>query len=469
MRLKNLVWLLVAVGFYGCDNTVDPPGPAPTNLNDVAVEAYIYGYPLVAAYDILHKQSLEPASSQYKGPFNQYQADIRLMTAADRTIISPNADTPYGLANLDLRNQGYVISVPEIDIDRYFSVQMVDMYTFNFAYLGKRATLNKAGTYLLCYSQNLIPTQAQASAAGIDSIICCETPFVQLFTRTQLYDDSDLDNVKAINNRITLRPLSDYLPGMASTEPPDYSSFPDPSDACLTTPEFYAVLDFVLSQCPVHPSEEALHQRFKSLGLDGNFDYAKLSADQKKALDYGLTQGLAQLSTAPDVDTRKIFGSRQQMQTMNGDDIYFSRAIGAFYGIYGNTVNEAMYFTYRTSQDGSMPDASKHDYQLTFDVNSLPPVNGFWSITMYGADKFFVDNPIDRYLVNSRMLDNGQLHVADGKLTVHIQPEAPTDPSEYQNWLPAPKGPFILILRLYLPSQDAITYKWQHPELIAVQ
>lgn len=466
MKLRNLAWGLAVACLCGCDSENEIPEAQPADLKALAVEAYIYGYPLVAAYEVMHTQSLEPSSPGYKGPFNHYRADIRLMTAADRTIISPNADTPYGLANLDLRNEGYVISVPEIDINRYFSIQMVDMYTFNFAYLGKRATMNKAGTYLISYPGNDIPSLAEAKGAGMDSIIRCETPFVQLFSRTQLYDDADLDEVKAINSRISLRPLSDYIPGTDKKADLGYDNFPNPSDQCLNTPEFFSVLDFVLTQCPVHPSEKALREHFKLLGLDGKFDYSKLSAQQKEALDYGISQGFAQLAGATEADTRKIFGSRQEMEAMNGDDIYRSRAIGAFYGIYGNTVSEAMYYTYRTDSDGSRPDASSRDYRLTFDMEALPPVNGFWSISMYGEDKFFVDNPLDRYLINSRMLDNGQLHVADGKLTVSIQAEPPRDPEEQKNWLPAPKGPFILILRLYLPFQDAITYKWKRPELV---
>lgn len=453
--------------FCGCaDSDETPPAcTLPAELNALAVEAYVYGYPLVAAYAILHKQSLEPASAEYKGPFNQYRANVRLMTAADRTIISPNADTPYGLANIDLREEGRVITVPEIDINRYFSIQMVDMQTFNFAYLGKRATLNKAGTYLICYPENDIPSLAEAKAAGIDSIIYSETPFVQLFSRTQLYDDADLDEVRAINNRVTLSPLSRYMPSVGKKASSGYDDFPAPSDSCLVRTEFFSILDFVLSMCPVHPSEKRLRESFRCLGLDGKFSYARLSPAQKAALDYGVREGHRQLECATGIDTRKLFGSREEMEAMNGGDIYLSRALGAFYGIYGNTASEALYFTYRTASDGKPLDASSHAYRLTFPMDALPPVDAFWSVTMYGADKFFVDNPIDRYLINSRMLAGGQLHTADGRLTINIQRETPSDPDERKNWLPAPDGPFILILRLYLPRQDAITYKWSRPQI----
>lgn len=468
---KTLAWLLATACLCGCDDAADNPttaGPSPAELDALAVEAYIYGYPLVAAYAIVHKQSLEPASADYKGPFNHYRADVRLMTAADRTIISPNADTPYGLANLDLRGQGQVLSVPAIDTARYFSIQMVDMHTFNFAYLGKRATSNRAGTYLICYPGNYIPAPAEAKAAGIDSIICAETPFVQLFSRTQLYDDADLGEVLAINSLISLRPLSDYMP-QAPRGTADgydgYDGFPAPSDDCLATPEFFSTLDFVLSLCPVHPSEQSLRERLKSLGLDGSFSYSRLSAEQKAALDYGIREGRRQIAEATAIDTRKLFGSRGEMEAMNGGDIYLMRALGAFYGIYGNTASEALYFTYRADADGAPLDASSHDYRLTFAMDALPPVDAFWSATMYGADKFFVDNPLDRYLINSRILASGQLHTADGRLTIHIQKEAPADPDDRKNWLPAPDGPFTVILRLFLPQKDAIAYKWNRPQI----
>lgn len=463
MRQRYIVWLLVlGVLLSGCDD--DSPA-APVDLKALAAEAYVYGYPLVAAYDIVHRQSLEPTSSEYKGPFNQYRSTVRLMTAADRTIISPNADTPYGLANLDLREQGRVLTVPAVDLERYFSIQMVDMQTLNFAYLGKRTTLNKAGTYLICYPGNAIPTAAEARAAGIDSVICSETPFVQLFSRTQLYDDADLSEVRAINERVTLRPQSDYLPVAGNDAAPGYECFPDPSDACLTSREFYTILDFVLSLCPVHTSEVSLRESFKRLGLDGTFSYDALTAEQQAAVDYGLEEGQRRIATAAGFDTRRLFGSRAEMAAMNGAEMYLMRALGAYYGIYGNTASEALYFTYRTAADGTPLDASAHDYQLTFAMDALPPVNAFWSVTMYGADKFFVDNPLNRYLINSRMLANGQLHVAEGSLTIHVQKASPQEAEAQKNWLPAPDGPFVLILRLYLPGKEAISNKWQRPQV----
>lgn len=463
----SVLCLLSLAALSGChDNDATTPATAdPDDLKELAAEAYVYGYPIVAAYHILHKQSLEPTSTEYKGPFNQYRARVRLMTASDRTIISPNADTPYGMANLDLREQGRVLTLPQVDTERYFSVQLVDMQTFNFAYLGKRTTLNRAGTYLICYSGNVVPAPSEARAAGIDAVIVSETPFVQLFSRTQLYDDADLAAVQDINDKVTLRPQSDYMPTIATGPAPTYDRFPDPSDECLATAEFYSVLDFVLSLCPAHPSEEAFRERLKGLGLDGTFDLASLAPAQKEALDYGLSEGRRRLETASGIDTRQLFGSRDETTAMNGDNMYLARALGAFYGIYGNTAAEALYFNYRADSNGEPLDAARHNYRLAFDANDLPPVGAFWSVTMYGADKFFVDNSLDRYLINSRMLDNGHLRVSEGRLTIHIRREEPADEAARANWLPAPAGPFILILRLYLPGQRALAGEWERPQV----
>lgn len=434
------------------------------NLTELAHDMYIYGYPMVAAYQVLHTYALEPASSDYKGGFNEYDFSGKLLTAADRIVISPNADTPYGMATIDLRSEPCVITVPDIDINRYFSMQFVDSYTFNFKYLGKRTSANKGGTYLLYYSENKVPSDAELKSMGITESIYSETPLVQLFTRTQLYDNDDLSKVKEINSKISIKTLSQFKGGSAL--PLDYSNFPTPEANCLSSRSFYKILDFLLSICPVNDSEKEMREAFHRLGLNGSFNWDNLTKEQQNALDAALTSGQAELAAnTTTVSTADVFGSRQEM-TQRNSDLYLARAMGAYLGIYGNTIDEAMYQQYTQDSNTQTLDTKNYNYTLTFDINNLPPVNAFWSLTMYDSDRFFVDNELNRYLINSRMYDQNQLYIENNQLTIYIQRDKPTDINQQKNWLPAPDGNAIMMLRMYLPQDKAIQGTWKKPQAI---
>jgi hypothetical protein len=223
----------------------------------------------------------------------------------------------------------------------------------------------------------------------------------------------------------------------------------------------------VLQFCPTHPSEKELMARFAKLGVgpDQTFEADKLSPEIRKAVEDGMADAWKEFDELQRtrIDTGKItsadiFGSREFLRNN-----YLYRMAGAVIGIYGLPKEEAIYPTYFTDATGKALQGDAR-YALRFPPGQLPPVNAFWSVTMYDLpDRFLVPNPLNRYLINSPMLPSLKRD-ADGGLTLHVQHESPGEARE-SNWLPAPSGPFFLALRLYLPKDAAFNGTWTQPPI----
>ncbi len=236
-----------------------------------------------------------------------------------------------------------------------------------------------------------------------------------------------------------------------------------------TSLEFFDIVNFVLQYCPPDPTETELLARFKKIGVGGDqtFDASKLSPEVKSAIEQGRSDAWAAFAggvkeiDAGTLTSGDLFGTRQYMQNN-----YLNRWLGTI-GIYGNSKQEALYPVYRVDSNGQKLDGSNR-YTLRFAKGQFPPVNAFWSLTMYDMPQsLLVANPIDRYLINSPMLPNLELD-ADGGLTLLIQNESPGKGKE-ANWLPAPTGPFAMYMRLYWPKEAASNGTWKAPELEMVK
>ncbi|KAF1690145.1 DUF1254 domain-containing protein [Pseudoxanthomonas koreensis] len=447
----------------------DAPGSgvAPTNaeLRAIAREAYIYGFPMVDSYRIQHSYFVDTANPEYKGPWNQVHNVARVFTPQDKAIQTPNSDTPYSFLGADLRAEPLVLSVPAMDPGRYYSLQFIDMYTHNFAYVGSRATGNDAGHFLLAG-----PGWDGEVPEGIKSVIHSETELAFVLYRTQLFGEDDLDAVKRIQAGYQVQPLSQFA-GTAAPEPLQPVDFPAPLSpgAQKTSPEFFALLNFLLQHAPTHPSETALMERFARAGIGAGkpFDVASMPAPQRQALEAGMADALAEFARfkAGEIDTGKRssadgFGTREFL-----DNDYLGRMASAMLGIYGNSKEEANYPAYFVDSEGRPLDGTGNRYTVRFEPGSLPPVNSFWSLTLYGLpESLLVDNPIDRYLVNSTM-EQGLVRDADGGITLYIQNESPGKERE-ANWLPAPAGPFFMVMREYWPKPEALDGSWQAPPAV---
>jgi hypothetical protein len=434
----------------------------------IAKEAYLYGFPMVDAYRVMYTYFSDTGNPEFKAPWNHIRNIPRVFTPDDKAIVSPNSDTPYSMAGLDLRAEPIVLTVAPIDPKRYFSIQLIDAYTFNFDYIGSRATGNEGGSFLIAG-----PGWKGETPKGIKKVFRSETDLVFATYRTQLFNPGDIDNVKKVQAGYKVQPLSAFLSQPAPAAPPT-TDFMHPltPDTQKTSLEFFNVLNFVLGFGPTHPSETELMERFAKIGVGSGkrIDLAKLSPEMKQALADGMADAWKEFAAFEKTDlagnkvtSGDLFGTREYLKNN-----YLYRFAGAVLGLYGNSKQEAMYPFYRTDATGESLDASKHSYTLRFAPGQLPPAHAFWSVTMYGLPaSLLVANPINRYLINSPMLPNLKRD-ADGGLTLYIQAKSPGADKE-SNWLPAPNGPFWTAMRIYWPEEAALNGTWKQPALTAAK
>jgi hypothetical protein len=437
-------------------------GASPEEARVIAKEAYIYGFPIVDNYRIQHAYWVDKATPEYKGPWNQIWNSARVYTPADTAIQTPNSDTPYSFVGADLRSEPLVLTVPAMEKERYFSVQLIDYYTFNFDYIGTRTNGNGGGSFLLAG-----PGWKGDAPKGVEKVFRCETELAFPTYRTQLFDPADIDNVKKVQAGYKVQPLSAFLGQPAPMAAPviDFIKPLTPAEE-KTSPQFFDILNFVLQFCPTVPSEESLMARFARIGVGAGktFDAGKLSPEIKTAIEQGMADAWVALAgLKKDVEEGKlssgdVFGTRQYLK---GNYLY--RMGAAVLGIYGNSKQEAMYPAYYLDAAKQKLDGANR-YTLRFAPGQLPPVNAFWSLTMYDEPQsLLVANPLNRYLINSPMLPQLKRD-ADGGLTLIVQNESPGKDKE-ANWLPGPKGPFSMIMRLYWPKEAAMDGKWEQPPL----
>ncbi len=439
---------------------------SPAEARVIAKEAYIYGYPLVGNYLVLYNYFVNPNSPEFKAPWNQIRNIPRVFTSEDKIVKVPNSDTPYSMLGMDLRTEPIVITVPPIEKSRYFSIQLIDLYTFNFDYIGSRTTGNDGGSFLITG-----PGWKGKVPDGIKKVIRSETGLVFAVYRTQLFNPADLDNVKKVQAGYGVQPLSEFLctPRPKAAPAIDFIE-PLTPEILRTSPEFFSILNFVLKFCPTHPSEKELMARFARIGIGAGktFDADTLSPEIKTAIGQGIADAWAAFTDFKKnrFDTKEVvfgdlYGTRESQKNN-----YFYRMAAFVLGNYGNSKEEAMYPTYPTDAEGK-PLVGTNRYTLRFAPGQLPPVNAFWSLTMYGLpENLLVANPLNRYLINSPMLPQVKRD-ADGGLTLLVQNESPGK-DRVTNWLPAPKGQFLMALRLYWPKEEAIDGRWTEPKVVKV-
>lgn len=428
---------------------------SPDKAYEIAKEAYLYTYPMVENYKTIYQFSINEKGSEYKGPMNEVSNIARVFTPKDTTIVTPNSDTPYSYLITDLRAEPVVLTLPEIEENRYYSIQLVDLYTHNIDYIGTRVDGNRGGKFLLAG-----PDWKGTVPKGIDRVIHIPTQLGMNIYRTQLFDEKDLEVVKDIQSQFTIETLSQFLgEPQVTTKSVDYPAL----DANSIEDNYWSYANFLLQFAPPLVGEEVLRSRFALIGLDGQTSWSSadfspeiISAMEKarKETHEEIALGVSKLT-----DSFGLFGTPEEMRGK-----YFERALGAMGGIYGNSVDETLYPAYMLDEEGQIFDASKYNYTLTFAKDQLPPVGAFWSLTMYDAKtRLLVENPLNRYLINSPMLPS--LKVSDdGSITLYIQHEAPIE-SLISNWLPAPSGPMSLVMRLYLPKEAAIKGEWVAPSI----
>jgi len=418
----------------------------------IAEQGFIYGLPIVMNYAVMYEYCVDKNSGQYKAPFNQILNEPRVFTYKDTAIITPNSDTPYSLCWLDLRAEPIVLSVPAVEKERYFSVMLCDGNTFNYGYIGSRATGNEPGDYLV-----VGPDWKGETPAGIKKVFRSSTQFSLAAYRTQLINPDDMPNVIKVQSGYQVQPLSAYLHQPAPPAAPAINFPPINKDMVKTN--FFQYLDFALQFAPPGPEEMAIRAQLARIGVGAGkkFSFDALDLEHKLEVGLGMKAGQKKVDEYLAAGMKNINGWK--VGSLFGDRAFFNgdwlkRAAAAQGGIYGNNADEAMYPLTTTLADGEVLDGSQHNYTLTFPAGQFPPVNAFWSVTMYdGKTQLLIENPINRYLINSPMLPNMKTN-DDGSLTLYLQHDSPGADKE-SNWLPAPNGPIYLVMRLYWPKTEA--------------
>lgn len=265
------VCLSIAAGNAAAINFSATPAEATT----IAREAYLYGFPVVEMYKTLYTQAVDTQGNNFKAPFNQIGNTAMVFTPRDTAFVTPNSDTPYSFLWMDLRTEPLVLTLPAIEDGRYYSTQLIDLYTQNFAYLGTRTTGNKGGNFMISG-----PGWSGEKPAGIDAVIPSESAIAYGLYRTQLFDDKDLAKVKQIQRGYKVQPLSQFL-GKSEPAAAPAVDWPAPVADMSDSPELFKYLNFMLAFAQPQPSETALRERFKKIGIEPGQPYnlTELTAD----------------------------------------------------------------------------------------------------------------------------------------------------------------------------------------------
>ena len=432
-----------------------------TEIKELAKQATIYAYPIVDSYRVMYAQAIDTGSSEFKAPFNKIKNEAKVAGPKDTSIQTINADTPYSYFWMDLREEAVVLTIPKIETNRYYSVQLVDSYTQNNDYIGVRKDGSKGGKFLV-----VGPKWKGTVPSDITRVIKMDTEFGYAIYRTQLFNEKDIDNVKKIQDGYKIQTLSEYL-GEKPKTAAVVKWLPINREDEGKPEKFFNYLNQMFKFMPVYSDEKELRKNFEKIGIiDGKeFNYSKMSPQEKEAVNQGFNEGMNQIKEGmkKHLDVKEIFGTHEYLKNN-----YLNRAIAAYGGIYGNSKEEAVYIPYITNDKGEFYDTSKNKYTMHFTKDSLPPVKAFWSITMYdGKTLFMIENPLNRNLINSAMLSSLKKD-KDGGITIYIQKDSPGKNKE-SNWLPAPNGPFAMMLRTYLPRESILNNQWQPPVLEIVK
>lgn len=424
------------------------------DLRTLSYEAFVYFYPLVTM-DVTRLQAFNsaPGSKPGFGPPNQFSHLREFPPAEFRSVVRPNFDTLYSIAWLDLSRGPVRLHADDTD-DRFYMLPMVDMWTDVFANPGKRTT----GTGPL----DLVitgPDYSGETPAGA-TVIAAPTPYVWLIGRTQTNGPDDYPAVHEVQDGFRITELG---PPAQVDRDLDYDVNTEPLKVVngMTAIDYFTYAADLLRVNPPHPTDFSILARIALLGIERGkpFDGDRFSAEQVAQIEQGKQRALADMLAAgprlaPSVDGWISLGEGMGVYGNN----YFRRAVVALIGLGANPPEDAVYPLLAADSDGD-PVTGDHDYVIHFDADALPPVDAFWSITMYDAEGFQVANELNRFAIGDR---DSLRYNDDRSLDIYIQHENP-GPERVDNWLPAPRGPVGVTMRLYAPRPEVITGGWSAP------
>jgi hypothetical protein len=410
--------------------------------------------------------------------------DRKPRTAADKSVSTPNATTLYGFGYANLLREPMVIDLPDVP-DRYYSFQASDQYPRWFVQVGNQFTGRAAQRYLIVEPDFRGPYPNGFAAAQVyQSPSNCIIMAVRYALRST--ESAELAAVNALQDKTTIAPLSIWeRNGRKSISAedqqliePGYATIPRMTDLVeiandLTSIDLLQLVSLVLNDPTMtlrsdSAKEIAALARLSKLGLASGvrFDPAWLSNAQKKIVDAAFAEAKAESTRhvqSAFIDRNGWLSDNEMLQDIND---YVRQ------GYYGLTTigapipkrSHSGAFCFADTDHKALAGTSK--YTMTFRLDDMPPVSEFWELPIYDEGGYFIDNEINRYSINSFMLDRGDLHTADGKLVIYIQNEKPSDPNQFKNWLPAPKGSFRFAFRFYGPKGKLIDWTYDMPGIV---
>ncbi len=436
---------------------------------EAGVEAVVYGLPLVIMDITRAKSTNVAAPADFAAPVNQFAHVRAFPDASFKDVVRANVDTLYSSAWLDLSKEPMVLSVPDTK-GRYYLMPMLDAWTNIFASPGKRTTGTGPGHFAITG-----PGWSGTLPAGVTEL---ESPtnMVWLIGRTQTDGPQDYAAVHAIQDGYSLVPLSafgqPYTPPAGAVDPAiDMKAAPVDQLKAMSSAAFFDRLAALLKSNPPPAAEAPVLEKLEAIGIvpGERFDPAKLDPAVARGLESSLRVALEKLEAASKESGAPVNGWRVPSMVLGkfGTD-YGTRAVVALIGLGANLPADAVYPSVFVDADGQSLDGANR-YVIRFDKDATPPVQAFWSITLYDANSFFVANSINRSAVSSWMPLRKN---ADGSLEIYVQADSPGADKE-SNWLPAPSsGPFNLTLRMYWPTETApsiIDGSWKPPAVTKVQ
>ena len=431
---------------------------------DIATLAYIWGFPLVTMerqFNFVTSPNISPGMG--RGPANSISCASELADANFTDVVTPNSDTLYCQTQFDLTNEPVVVVVPPIS-DRYYSFEFLDAYTNDYAYLGQRASGGTGGTYLIAG-----PDWNGQVPEGMTKI-WTPTNLAWLITRTLVKSPTDVPNVVAIQDKIIVKPLSLFQENtntsssqLAATQTNASKEIPIGPQPTLIAPTGVKIFDEISAAMvgnPLNPPDPVIITKLATIGIGpGKAPSTEANDTIKAALQSGITEGQKIIDAKVAKIGTVVNGwlSNPQLGVYGAD--YLFRAATAQFGLGANIGQEAFYPGTFTDSQGK-PLSGNSSYLIHFEAGQTPPVDGFWSVSMYNDKQLFVDNPINRYSIGQ--YTEGLKNNTDGSLDIYIQNASPGADKE-SNWLPSPEGSFNMVMRLYLPQPQALNGTWQLP------
>ena len=432
------------------------PAISPEDAHSIAVDAYDYLYPLVTM-DVTRRQAtnVEARETPGRGPMNSF-VHLRTFPGADfKEVVRPNFDTLYSTAWLDLTAGPVVVSVPDTG-GRYYLLPMLDMWSDVFAAPGKRTTGTGAGRFAVAPPgwRGEVPEGAER--------IDAPTPFVWIIGRIQTNGPQDYEAVHRIQDGFALTPLvpsARVAAGIDSSV--DMKTPPLSQVNGMSGPAFFRYAAELMKRNPPHAVDQPIVARMKRIGVrvGESFDPETLEPAVRRAVEAAPAAGLAAMNGKLPSLARVVDGWQMNTDTMGVYGTYYlKRAIVAMVGLGANLPEDAVYPMCVADADGRALDGGSR-YVLHFPKGDLPPVDAFWSLTMYDAEGFQAANSLNRFAIGDR---DDLTFNSDGSLDLYIQHDSP-GPDRTANWLPAPKGPLGVTMRLYGPQAKVLDGRWNPP------